>query len=308
MLKTGVVIVANGVTGSGENLSPLQPLGSISIARRLVLTYQQAGADLIVFVTGRESLELEQHLSDFGVIFLKQREASGDDKFQAACVGLDFLQDKCEHIFFTSVAYPLYTAKTLMQMLRVPDKRMILPVWHGQQGHPLLLERSMLAHILSYTGDGRMRGAIAAQSEPLCELVTEDEGVVLPVRELLHMPERVAEHNEVLLHPFLRLSIEKEKLFFNARAKLMLQLVRETHSMKQACKHMALSYGKAWDMVNAMEVELGYAVVERRQGGSRGGTTRLTPEGAEFLRRYEQYEYDVRQFAVEHFHELFVRR
>ena len=305
MLKRGVVIVAIGATSQGESLSPLTTIGSISIARRLVLTYQQAGTELIVFVTGHEALELEQHLSDFGVIFLKQGEKAGVDKFKSACVGFNFLKDKCEHIFFTSVAYPLYTAKTLQQMLDMQQK-MVLPYYNGEQGHPLLLERALLPEILAYTGPDGMRGAISALEEPACRLDTEDEGVVLSVSEIEKRPEVILAHNRNLLHPFLRVNIEKEKLFFNARAKLMLQLVRETQSMKQACKHMALSYAKAWDMLNEMETELGYPVVERRQGGRRGGTTQLTEKGAQFLQRYEQYEQDIKQYAVEHFHELFI--
>ena len=304
MLKRGVVIVAIGTTSHGESLSPLTTIGSISIARRLVLTYQQAGTDLIVFVTGHEALELEQHLSDFGVIFLKQGEKAGMDKFKSARVGLDFLKDKCEHIFFTSVAYPLYTAKTLQKMLALQAK-LVLPYYKGQQGHPLLLDRTLLPEILTYSGPEGMWGAISALGEAACRLETEDEGVVLSVSSIAKRPEVVPAHNENLLHPFLRINIEKERLFFNARARLMLQLVRETHSMKQACKHMALSYAKAWDMLNEMEVELGYPVVERRQGGRRGGTTQLTEKGAQFLQRYEQYEQDVKQYAVEHFHELF---
>ena len=305
MLKRGVVIVAIGTTSRGESLSPLTTIGSISIARRLVLTYQQAGTELIVFVTGHEALELEQHLSDFGVIFLKQGEKAGADKFKSACTGFNFLKDKCEHIFFTSVAYPLYTAKTLQQMLDLREK-MVLPYYKGQQGHPLLLDRALLPEILAYTGSEGMRGAISLLDETAYRLDTEDEGVVLSVREIEKRPEAIRAHNENLLHPFLRINIEKEKLFFNARARLMLQLVRETQSMKQACKHMALSYAKAWDMLNEMETELGYPVVERRQGGRRGGTTQLTEKGAQFLQRYEQYEQDVKRYAVEHFHELFI--
>ncbi len=306
MLKTGAVIVAIGVTSQGENLSPLLPIGSISIARRLVLTFQQAGVELIVFVTGHDSAALEQHLSDFGVIFLKQGERIGADKFKSASVGLDFLKDKCERIFFSSVAYPMYTAATLQHMMAA-GKKLVLPFYKGRQGHPLLVARSLLPDILQYTGDGGMRAALRGLAEPVFALATEDEGVVLAVREIQHLQDIIEAHNENLLHPFLRLSIEKEKLFFNSRAKLLLQLIRETHSVKQACRRMALSYAKAWDMLNAMEAELGYCVVERRQGGSRGGKTQLTVKGADFLCRYEQYEKDVKRYAVEHFRELFSR-
>ena len=41
---------------------------------------------------------------------------------------------------------------------------------------------------------------------------------------------------------------------------------------------MALSPGKAWDMINELEDKLGYTVVKRRRGGRNGGKTFLTEE------------------------------
>ncbi len=113
------------------------------------------------------------------------------------------------------------------------------------------------------------------------------------------------EHNEHILHPFLRISIEKESMFFNSRTKLLLMLIKETHSVRNACRHIALSNSKAWSMLNKLEEELGYAVVERIHGGSKGGNTYLTKEGLEFLEKYLEFEQNVRKYAEDEFKRLF---
>ena len=107
------------------------------------------------------------------------------------------------------------------------------------------------------------------------------------------------------MNPFIRISIEKEFAFFNSRAKLLLILIEETQSVKGACKYMALSCGKAWSMINETEETLGYRVVERRHGGRRGGKTVLSQKGKEFLKKYEKYEKDIKEYAVSHFYNIF---
>ena len=68
---------------------------------------------------------------------------------------------------------------------------------------------------------------------------------------------------------------------------------------------MALSYSKAWNMLNQLEQELDYAVVERKHGGINGGKTYLTKEGIEFLEKYQQFEQNVHQYAKNEFDRLF---
>ena len=70
---------------------------------------------------------------------------------------------------------------------------------------------------------------------------------------------------------------------------MLLQLTDETHSVRQACKHMQLSYSSGWNAINLLERELGYAVVERSQGGSRTGRSHLTAKGRALLKAYSTF-------------------
>ena len=53
---------------------------------------------------------------------------------------------------------------------------------------------------------------------------------------------------------------------------------------------------------------MGYQIVERRQGGHRGGNTRLTEQGAQFLQTYPSCEERVFQFAQKEFQAMFLHK
>ena len=150
-----------------------------------------------------------------------------------------------------------------------------------------------------------MQGAMNATGYEKEYLHVEDEGVLLSIENISRLEDSLAEHNEHLLHPFVNISIEKEQIFFDARTKLLLFLIQEFHSVQSACKQMALSKGKAWDLITKMEEEIGVTIVQRQQGGSRERKTSLTPEGKLFLEFFQEYEESVKTFAVQKFEEKF---
>ena len=302
MDNIGGIIVAAGNTS--YKVSPLLKIGSISIIKRLVLTFQQAGISPIVVITGFQSVEIEQHLVDYGVVFLRNEKFENSDKLYSAKIGLDFLKDKCKKVVFTPVTVPMYNSNTIKNLIEM-DKELVIPSYQGRTGHPLLLDSSIIPKILTYDGKEGMRGAIKELITEKDYLEVNDEGILLDVERIERIDELVHLHNEELLHPFIRISIEKEFAFFNSRAKLLLILIEETQSVKGACKYMALSCGKAWNMINEMEEALGYSVVERRHGGRRGGKTVLSQKGKEFLKKYEKYEKDIKEYAVSHFYNIF---
>ena len=69
----------------------------------------------------------------------------------------------------------------------------------------------------------------------------------------------------------------------------LLTAIAETGSLSAAAQRMGLSYRRAWGKVRELERNLGFPLVESVAGGPGGGGSRLTPEGAELVRRYERF-------------------
>ena len=301
---TGGVIAAVRKIFEKDKSEPLLKVGSISVIKRIVLTFQRAGIYPIVVVTGYESYEIERDLASFGVIFLKNEDYENSQMFDYAKMGLDYLKDKCDQVIFNPANIPMFSPGTIESMLNY-NQKVVSPSYNGKSGHPILIDSELIPEILEYEGDMGMRGAIQKIGVERKWVDVEDEGILHNTDDIHRLDYLLEKHNKDMIHSFIKISIEKESLFFDSRTKLLLLLIQDTHSVRNACRQMALSYSKAWNMINYMEKELGYEVVERKHGGKNGGKTYLTKEGAKFLEKYEVFEENVRQFAKNEFDRLF---
>ena len=70
----------------------------------------------------------------------------------------------------------------------------------------------------------------------------------------------------------------------------LLEQIRETGSISAAGRQMAMSYKRAWMLVEEMNAAFRAPLVTRARGGVGGGGAQLTPEGQEVLRRYRAIE------------------
>ena len=93
--------------------------------------------------------------------------------------------------------------------------------------------------------------------------------------------------------------------FFGPGPRQLLLGIRSRGSVAEACRAMDISYSKGRSIIGKMERELGFALVERRQGGQGGGSAGLTARGEEFLEVYARYEGAVQAYARSIFEEYF---
>ncbi len=296
----GAVIAA----ASKKDAVPLLKVGSIPIVRRIVLTLQQAGVFPIVVVTGTEELEVTRQVAPLGVVFIRNRECEQPELFSSVKLGLSYLQGKCDRVVFTPVNAPMFSAQTLHTLL-ASSADIATPTHDGRGGHPIVLQSTVISQILAYDGPDGLRGAIRHCDCNKQRIAVPDAGILMSVHNEPQLRQHLQEHNASLLTPSVKISIDKETMFFNSRLKLLLFLIADLQSVRQACQHMGLSCQKAWDMLNQLERELGYAVVARQHGGKSGGQTSLSEKGYRLMYAFQQYEDEVRGFAQQRFDVLF---
>ncbi len=88
---------------------------------------------------------------------------------------------------------------------------------------------------------------------------------------------------------------------FGKGAAVLLRGVEEYGSLNRAAKELHMAYSKAWGMIKKVEDGLGIQFIERF--GARG--SRLTREGREFMRLFDEFEQDVKEFVQRDFEEKF---
>ncbi len=299
----GIIAAARKRTLNGQPVF-LQPVGSITAIRRIVSSFMKAGVRPIVIVTGYDSDILEDELAMYPVFFLKLEEDDRRDLFGALCVGIRYLQGKCSRILFTPVETPLFSPETIQRLL-MSDACAAVPVYEEQGGHPLMLSGNIFPDILRYEGEDGIPGLFSELGVEREWIEVDDPGILFHLRSGEPEPSFVSAHNTQLFRPILRVRLGKESIFMGGRLQYLLTMINETHSLRDACGYVRVSYSQAWKMINKLEEGLGYPVVLRKHGGKHGGKTQLTEEGIEFLKKYNEYESSVRSFAMTEFDRIF---
>lgn len=77
--------------------------------------------------------------------------------------------------------------------------------------------------------------------------------------------------------------------FFGEGPYRLLKLTDETGSLRKAADQMCMAYTKALKLLNHAEKTLGFKLTERQTGGTKGGGSKLTAKGREWINTYEQY-------------------
>ena len=303
-MTNAALIVAAGMSSRMGDFKPLLNIGSISIAQRVVATFQQAGVDKIVMITGYNATLLERHLSGNGVVFLRNEDYQTTQMFDSVCIGLRYLRDKCDRVLFTPVDIPLFTAATVRALLET-DAPLACPAVDGETGHPTLIDASLFDRILADPGDQGLRGALDRCGAELRLLPVEDRGVLHDADTPEDYKALLKYHNEQLVRPVLHVSLAREKVFFDSRTAMLLQLIDETQSVRSACQRMQMSYSSGWNVIRTLESQLRGTLIERSQGGAGGGKSSLTEEGKLLLARYEEYVDALREQAGELFERYF---
>lgn len=302
LLRPAAVIVAAGL----HDVS--QKFGSITALQRMIRTLQRVEADPIVVVTGYQADLIQKQVAPLHAICIYNKDWEQSDMLASAKLGLHYVKDLCDVVFFTPAAIPLFSTETAAALLSAAAAPASLPRTKGRRGHPLLLQSALIPDLLAYNGEGGIPAALRTLGIPRQEVPVEDEGVLFNTKyqsEDSAWEELVVRQNAQPPHMELQITLSQEVTFFDAEAAAFLRLIARTQSVREACRQMNLSYSKGWKLLNAMEEQLHFAVVVRNPGGSGGGCTYLTPKGSDFLEKYERLQKETLAFSKEAYRRIF---
>lgn len=287
---TAALIVASGKTARGKRYDPLAQVGGLTPLQRLVLSFKQAGVGHIAVVNSAPNTPVEKGLAQMNVVFLHNPDEDAQ-MLDNIKLGIRFLQSQASRIFVTTAKAPVFLVETVEELLAT-NAELAVPVHNGKTGHPLLISSGLFADILAYEGSGGLEGFLQRHSAGLLELSVQDEGVNLHISGKAgakRVEQATHRHSLRKLRYDLKLTLAREDTCFGPGIYLLMQLIEELGNIRDACRYMGLSYSKGWRKVVSCEKMLGFKLVARQQGGDGGGTSRLTAEGRELMRRYNQF-------------------
>jgi len=303
-VKLGALIVSvikNEYEGINR-ISALKKVGDISAIRRIVLTFKRAGIDDIYIISNQNEV-LKKEISKVGVTFIPA-ESGSEDMFFYVKKGLQYLEGKTDFLFIMPSSVPLFTAATVKKLAGMKCD-VSMPVNNGVSGHPILIRSDVVHEILPYNGGQGLSGAIKSLGRNVKKIEVEDSGILIYETDARDFSSALKNHSLNKFHPELRIQIGREKIFMGPGVEQLLKLIDETGSIRLACEFMGISYSKGRTIIDTMENQLGYSVLERRQGGEYGGSSVLTPEGKDIMKRYSDYEKSIKKYAEDIFADYF---
>ena len=303
-MRTGAVITAAGMSSRMGDFKPMLGIGGISIAERVIATFQQSGVTEIVMVTGYNAAVLERHLANHGIVFLRNEQYETTTMYDSACIGLSYIRDKCDRVLFTPVDIPLFTAATVRSLL-ASDAEIAVPACNGLPGHPTLISCSLIDGILADSGNDGLRGALERSGAKIVQVPVDDKGILHDADTPADYADLLRYHNSQLIRPVVEVSLVREKPFFDSRLAMLFQQVEETGSVRSACQRMQMSYTSCWNVIRNLESQLRRPLIERSQGGAGKRRSRLTEDGKKLLSLYEAYAEALKEDAGRLYEEYF---
>lgn len=181
-MKTGAVIVAAGMSSRMKAFKPLLALGGSTIIGTAIGSLQAAEICEICVITGNQAEKLEKYLSKTGVICLYNDRYETTDMFYSAKIGLSYLENRCDRVFFLPGDVPLFSKQSLVSMLNYMDRskcEILLPAHDGKMGHPILIDCNAIPSLIRYQDDGGLKGAVDSFAGLKKTIELDDIGMTL---------------------------------------------------------------------------------------------------------------------------------
>lgn len=304
-MKTGAVIVAAGMSTRMNEFKQLMKIGDLTIVERVVLNFLRVGIKEIVVVTGYRAEQVEKALYHKGITFLRNENYENSQMLDSAKIGLAYLKDRCDQVFFCPVDVPFFTEETMKKLISQHGS-IVVPKCRNKLGHPIKIKTLLIPAILDYQGEGGLRGALDSLNIEFVSIPVQDEGILMDLDTPEDYQQILELYDSKLIHPQVKVWLAKNKPFFGPGTAVLLKEIDRNGFVREACAKTGISYSKGWSIIRSAEEELGYKIVERQPGGRNGGRACVTEAGKEVLRLFEVYEEKLEESARKIFEKIFL--
>ncbi|MFQ5784437.1 MAG: NTP transferase domain-containing protein [Alphaproteobacteria bacterium] len=184
-LRVAAVVLAAGRSlrmGGANKL--LVPVAGVPLIARVVGEICASRAAPVIVVTGHEEAHVRAALAGFAVFFAHNPDYAAGLSTSLA-TGLAALPADIDGAVVCLGDMPRVTAAVIDRLIAAfaPDdgRAICLPVYRGKRGNPVLWARRFFAEMEGLIGDVGARHLIDEHGDALCEVETEDDGVLIDI-------------------------------------------------------------------------------------------------------------------------------
>ena len=206
--QIAAVILAAGTSSRMGEAKQLLRLGKSTLLEQVIDNVESSGVNDIVVVLGHEAskvLESTARKNFRTVVNDAYREGMGT----SLRAGLSDLPSEIDAALVVLADQPFVrpeTIKLLMDQYRNSDAQIVIPMYRGFRGNPVLLDRSIFPEVMALEGDIGCRAVFGNHLEGIVKTPVEDLGILLDLDskedlERLKSFGRVGTDERALLRP-----------------------------------------------------------------------------------------------------------
>ena len=177
-MRVAIVLAAGASRRMGRSKLELD-LGGKTVMERSVHSYLAANVDYVRLVVSPETAPPRTAGIDVVVNPDRDRGLSSSLK-----VGLAALPDDARVILVALADKPLVKPETIIELIAAFERggtKVVYPVYRGEQGHPVLFDRSLVDELTAMEGDRGARAVIDTHADEARAVDVDDPGVCLDI-------------------------------------------------------------------------------------------------------------------------------
>jgi molybdenum cofactor cytidylyltransferase len=183
---SAIILAAGESTRMGGSQKLLMPLGNSTIIEQTIDNFLNSSAKEIVIVIGFEANELIRLIGKRPVTIAENIDYHGGMSTSIIC-GLKSVSTKAQGILLALADEPFITSPTincLIDKFAAYKKGVVIPVYQGQRGHPVIFASKYKKQLLALKGDNGGKHIIAENSEDVLEVDIDCDGIVTDIDTL----------------------------------------------------------------------------------------------------------------------------
>lgn len=181
--RIGAVVLAAGTSSRMGEAKQLLRVGERTLLQQVIENVRGAGVDEIVLVLGHRAETIQESVRSENVkIVVNQdyREGMGT----SLRTGVVALSPEADAAFIVLADQPFVRPETLQRIAeeyRKSDAQIVIPMYKGFRGNPVLLNRSVFPEVMALKGDIGCRAIFGSHAEGIVKVAVGDIGILLDV-------------------------------------------------------------------------------------------------------------------------------